>query len=396
MDQEEINAVSNVLKSGWIGLGPKTREFEKALGKYLGVHGVIGLNSCTAALDMALRLIGINHGDEVLVPTITFVSTAHAVVYNHATPIFVDVDPVTLNIDFKDLERKITNRTKAVIPVHYSGRMVDSQKLGEILDEGRRKSPALGVSPSIHIIEDCAHAMGSYLVKDRKVGPPGASPKHILHAGSCCSFGCFSFHAVKNLAMGDGGALVHPWLDSGDIERAQRLRWLGIDKGTWDRSDYSRSYWWEYHCDEIGYKNHMNDIAAAIGLEQLKKLDKHNGRRKEIAILYTKFLGSIDMIETPQADTDESQSSWHIYHIKVPVSIRDDLSAFLKKRGIDTGVHYKPIHLYKCYGNTPYLKNAEAVWPRLLSLPMHPRLTNENIIRVCEEIKRFFQEKGLL
>jgi len=344
----------SIFESGWIGLGPKTEQFEKQFSEYIGCRYTVGLNSATAALDLSLKLLGINHGDEVIVPTMTFVSTAHVVKYNLAEPIFADVDD-NLLIDLEDVARKITKRTKAIIPVHYSGRPVDMDRLKEIAGD-------------IPIIEDSAHAAGAVYKGAR--------------CGSLGTMGAFSFHAVKNLAMGDGGAITTD--DEEMYERAKKLRWLGIDKSTWNRSDQNKSYWWEYSVGEIGLKCHMNDIAASIGLVQLSKLEMMNARRKEIAERYTK--GLLD-VETPMMDTDDSKSSWHIYCIRC--QRRNDLSVYLKDRGIMTGVHYKPIHLYECYGNIPTIPNAEKYFEEILSLPMHPGLTDAEVDTVIGAINSF-------
>jgi len=358
MDDEEIQAVAEVIRSGWIGLGPRTAEFEKQFAQYIDVPWVVGLNSCTAALDLAVRLLGIKHGDEVIVPTITFVSTAHAVAYNLATPIFADVDETTLAIDLDDVARKITPRTRAIIPVHYGGRPVDMDRLREVAGD-------------IPIIEDAAHACGAEY-KGRKCGSLG-------------DLACFSFHAVKNLATGDGGALALS--DKALAERARRLRWLGIDRGTWDRTGADRSYWWQYFVDEIGLKCHMNDIIAAIGLVQLRKLPVTNARRREIAERYTEGLKDLPWLKTPPMDTPEFKSSWHIYCIQC--DRRDDLSVYLQSKGIGTGVHYKPIHLYPCYGNIPHLPKAERVFKRILSLPMHPGLSDQDVDYIIDCIRAF-------
>jgi len=358
MDEEEVQAVAEVLRSGWIGLGPRTTEFEKQLAQYIGVSYMIGLNSATAALDLAVRLLDIRHGDEVIVPTMTFVSTAHAVAYSLATPIFADVDEATLNISLEDVARKITPRTRAIIPVHYGGRPVD-------MDELRK------VAGNIPIIEDAAHACGAEY-KGRKCGSLG-------------DLACFSFHAVKNLATGDGGALALN--DRSQAERAKRLRWLGIDKGTWDRTEGDRSYWWEYHVDEIGLKCHMNDITAAIGLVQLRKLPRMNARRLQIAQMYTEGLRDLPWLRTPPPDTADSKSSWHIYCIQC--EDRDGLNAYLQEKGIGTGVHYKPIHLYTCYGNRPHLPVAESLLPRIMSLPMHPGLSDDDVSYIIDSIRSF-------
>ncbi len=358
---EELNALKPIFESGWIGLGPKTEEFEKQFAKYIGTKYAVGLNSATAALDLSLKLLHINHGDQVIVPTITFVSTAHVVAYNLATPIFVDSDE-NLLMDIEDVKRKITSRTKAIIPVHYSGRSVDMEHLKKVVGD-------------IPIIEDCAHACGS-IFNNQKCGSLG-------------DIGVFSFHAVKNLSTGDGGMITTN--DFNIYERAKKLRWLGIDKNTWDRTDKNKSYWWEYDVSEIGLKCHMNDINAAIGLVQLKKLDQMNLRRKQITDMYFEGLKDLHQIILPIMDTHNSKSSWHIFCIKC--LNRNDLSVYLKKKDIMTGVHYKPIHLYKCYDNIPSLPNAEKYFERILSLPLHPGLTDQDVNIVIKEIHSFYMKR---
>jgi len=359
---EEVEAVKEVLLSGWLGLGPKTTEFEKKFSEYISVKQTVGLNSCTAALEMALKLLGVGSGDEVILPTMTFISTGHAVVYNRAKPVFADVECDTLGISAEDIARKITKKTKAIMVVHYGGRPVDIDAIKQVAN-------------GIPIIEDCAHACGAEY-KGKK-------------CGSLADIGCFSFQAVKNLCMGDGGAITCE--DEAMVARAKKLRWLGIDKGTWDRTSGDKSYWWEYNVDEVGYKNHMNDIMAAIGIEQLKKLDAMNQRRREVAEQYTERLQNIPQITTPLANNKTFKSSWHIYHIQC--ENRNELASHLQSKDICTGVHYTPNHTYKCYHDSAKLPTAESVFPRLLSLPMYPDLKNKDVEYVISEIENFYKIK---
>ena len=360
MGEDEVEAVREVLLSGWLGLGPKTAQFEEKFAAYIGTRHAVAVNSATSALDLALKLLGIRHGDEVIVPTMTFVSTAHVVAYNLATPIFADIDPATMNIDPEDVARKISPRTKAIIPVHYGGRPVDMASLREICRD-------------IPVIEDAAHACGS-AYRGKKAGNLG-------------NIGCFSFHAVKNLAVGDGGALT--FNNEELAARAKRLRWLGIDKGTWDRTGADQSYWWEYFVDEIGLKCHMNDINAALGLVQLAKLDHMNARRNRIANQYTDAFSDHDRIRPPAVIPNECTSSMHIYCVRA--HDRNELSVYLQERGIATGVHYRPIHTYRCYGNRPVLPNAEKVFDEILSLPMYPDLEDTQVEYVIDNIMSFYK-----
>ena len=359
MGEEELDALRRVFNTGWIGLGEETVQFEEEFAQYIGVSNVIGLNSGTSSLDMAIRMLNISDGDEVIVPTMTFVSTAHAVLYHHGTPIFADIRPDTMQIDPNEVEQRITPRTRAIIVVHYGGRSVDFDSV-------------FSICKGIPIIEDVAHACG-------------ATYKGI-RCGALGNMGCFSFHAVKNLAMGDGGALTLN--DAHLAGRARKLRWLGINKGTWDRTDYDTKYWWEYRVDEIGAKSHMNDIQAAIGRVQLRNLNENNRRRKEIAEMYHERLHDIPWLSMPPRDDEIFSSSWHLFCVRTDKD-RNGLSIHLEKNGITTGVHYKPIHLYKCYGNTPLLPRAEEAFRQILSLPMHLKLSNDDVDYICEKIREF-------
>ena len=350
--QAEVEAVTEVLLSGWLGMGPKTAEFEERFAQYIGTKYAVGLNSATAALHLALKLLSVGPGEEVIVPTITFVSTAHAVMYCGARPVFADVDKQTMSITPSEVGRLRTDKTKAVIVVHYGGRPVD-------------------IGDGVPVVEDAAHACGGSFL-GRKCGSLG-------------DIGCFSFHAVKNLATGDGGMLTTD--DKSVYDRAKRLRWLGIDKSTWDRSE--GTYQWSYRVGEVGLKCHMNDITAAIGLVQLGKLDKANERRREIAMIYSQgFRDQAWIVGMPPDDTQAIRSAWHLYWLRVPK--RDELMQFLKEHDIITGVHYQPIHTHKCYGFAkPYLPVAEKVVEELMSLPMHPGLTDGDVGEVVGRVAEF-------
>ena len=377
LGEEELDALREIFRSGWVGLGPKTAEFERAVAAYVGAPHAVALNSATAALHLACAALGIGPGDEVLVPTITFVSTAHAPGYVGARPIFVDVDPQTLAIDLNDARRRLTPRTRAIMPVHYGGHPCDMNAVW-----------AFAAEHNLLVIEDAAHAMGADY-DGKRIGNVDRSDAV-----------CFSFQAVKNLCVGDGGMITfkRPEL----LPTINRMRWCGIDKSTWDRTEsiladqaegtrrYA-NYGWYYEIHELGHKYHMNDIAAAIGLVQLGKLDAMNARRREIAQAYDRAFAGAGWITTP-AEPTHGRSAWHNYVIRTPQ--RDALNLFLKERSIATGVHYMPIHLQPYYRKQARisLPVAERVWTELLTLPLYPGLTDEEVDYVCESVLSFAEQ----
>jgi len=369
----EIDAVSEVLKSGWIGLGPKTEEFEKSFADYIGAPYAIALNSATAALHLSLLAADIKKGDEIIVPSLTFVSTVHAVLYTGATPVFADVEEETLCISIDDVIKKVTKKTRAIIPVHYGGHPADMDELNKIAKKH-----------SLVIIEDAAHACGS-IYKNQKIG--NISP-----------FTCFSFHAVKNLATGDGGMITVK--NKKIADKLKRLRWCGISKDTWERlEDISeeeksyRIYGWHYEITEIGYKCHMNDINAALGLVQLQKLDKSNQKRRMLAKRYDQAFSKIKEIKCPVIKQDII-SAQHNYVIRC--KDRDKLHLFLRDKNISSGVHYMPIHLQPYYRKTYpdiYLSTVEKEWKKLLTLPLYPDLKREEQDYIINCIEEFYAKQ---
>jgi len=359
--EEEVDAVAEVLRSGWWGQGPKTVEFEKQFAAFTSSQYAVSVNSATAALHLALAVIGVE-GGEVITTAMTFVSTNHAVLYNKATPVFADIQADTLNIDPDDIERKITPRTRAIIPVHYGGHPADLDRIYDIANRH-----------NLVVIEDAAHAAGSAY--------------HGRPIGSIAPLTCFSFHPVKNLATGDGGmiTLANPDWDA----RLRRLRWVGINKDTWIRSrdKDSSQYSWEYDVEELGYKYHTNDINAAIGLVQLRRLPQTNARRREIAALYAQGLRDLGWLQLPVIKEDV-ESAQHNYVVRL--DDRDGLAAWLHQHRIATGMHYIPNHLHAMY--KPYatpLPVTEREWTRLLTLPLYPALTDDEVQYIIEVIRSY-------
>lgn len=354
--EEAIEAVSEVLRSGWLGMGPKTKAFEESFASYIGAPYSVGLNSCTAALHLGLKLINPSAGKEVITTAVTFVSTNHAILYNGCKSVFADINPETGNLDVESVRQQITSRTAAIMIVHYGGYPCD-------IDEFY----ALSHQSDIPVIEDCAHACGA-IYKGKRVGSHGN-----IHA--------FSFHAVKNLPIGDGGALTVS--SEEHYLRLKRLRWMGIDSDTFVRTK-SGGYKWEYDINEVGYKYQMNDVNAAIALAQLKYVDKNNEKRSRIAAKYTELLSNVPGVKLLNYKSDRT-SSFHLFCILAKK--RDDLIKKLNENGIETGVHYKRNDYYPMY-QKHNLPNTEYFWRNVISLPMHTMLTDEDVEYIAGVIRK--------
>ncbi|MFC1649273.1 GNAT family N-acetyltransferase [Patescibacteria group bacterium] len=373
--RDEIGKVNKVLKSGWIGLGPETEEFERKFAKYVGSKYAVALNSATSALHLALIVSDVKKGDEVIVPALTFVSTAHVAEYLKAKPVFADLQKDTLCLNPSEVEKNITNKTKAIVVVHYGGH---PGNMDELLKIAKRYN--------ITLIEDAAHACGSKYY-DKMIGNVGPLT-------------CFSFHAVKNLATGDGGMITTN--DKKVADKLKSLRWMGINKSTWGRIENvtrkgapKKSYGWYYEVDALGYKYHMNDIAAALGLAQLEKLDRVNEKRRRLAGVYTKALDSIPEIECPTT-LDGVISSQHNYAIRL--DNRDKLYLYLKHNNISTGVHYLPLHMQPYYSKrhkNTQLPVTESEWKRILLLPLFPSLTKKEQEYIISKVAEFFDNKKM-
>ncbi len=368
--KELVVAFEKTLKSGWWGSGPKAAEFEERFADYLGSKKskCISLNSCTAALDIAGKLLNLKPGSEIIIPSITFVSTAFIASYNSYKPVFADVEKDTLNIDPEDIEKKITKKTKAIVVVHYGGHSCD---MGKIM--------ALAKKHNLYVIEDCAHAAGAEY-KGKKLGTFG-------------DIACFSFQAVKNLAIGDGGMLVinnKKNLEKWD-KKARILRWVGINKDTAERT--KDQYSWEYSITELGYKYQLPDLLAALALPQLKKLDAMNKKREAIAERYLKALKNMAEIEPLKRKSYATKHSYGNFCIKLSSKkTRDNLMQYLKQKGIATSVHYKPLFLHKLYREYKKAANcpvAENIWQKIMLLPMFPGLKKGEQEYIIAEINGF-------
>lgn len=357
--EDEIAEVVDTLRSSWLTTGPKTKAFEEQFASYVGAPGgtSLMLNSCTAGLHVALAALGVGPGDEVLVPTLTFAATANVVEHVGAKPVLVDVLPDTLCMDPEAAERAVTQRTRAVIPVHYGGHPADLDAFD-----------ALAERHGLHLIEDAAHAV--------------PATYRGVTIGSRSTFAAFSFYATKNLTTAEGGALT------GDPERLDEARVIGLhgmSRDAWKRFDRAGS--WRYDVVLPGFKYNMTDIQAALGIHQLRRLEAFHARRREIAALYGAAFGDRPALEPPVERPDVS-SAWHLYVLRVrPEALTIDRDRFiveLKQRNIGTSVHYVPLHEMSFYatkygfsaGDFPVAHDAGE---RIVSLPLDPGLSTDDV-----------------
>lgn len=373
IQEEEIQAVVEALRSGWISTGPKTKCFEEAFAKHIGTRHAVAVSSGTAALHLSLEAVGVKEGDEVLVPAMTFTATAEVAAYFRAKPVLVDIEPIHFHISLEDAERKITQKTRAILPVHFAGHPCAMDSVA-----------AFAASRDLVVIEDAAHAVpASY--RGRNVGT--LSP-----------LTAFSFHAVKTLTTGEGGMVTTD--DDRLAERIRITRLHGMNREAWKR--YTAEGTWRYEITEAGYKYNLTDPQAAMGLVQLSKCERMWKRRVAIAEKYRRALESSETYRTPNTDPDV-QHAWHLYVILINPTVlrinRDQTIEELRRRGIGTGVHFIPLHLQPYYQRTWGYRlgdfpMAEEYFERCISLPIYPGMTDDDVERVITELQDIAAEFG--
>ncbi len=365
--EEEIAAVVSCLRSGWITTGPISKQFERAFADYLVEGGeTIAVNSATAGLHLALEALGIGPGDEVIVPTLTFTATAEVVRYLGAQPVFVDIDPSTLNISPAAIEAAINPRTRAIVPVHYAGLACD---MDAIL--------ALAAQYDLRVVEDAAHALPTRY-RERLIGTLQSDVV------------VFSFYANKTMTTGEGGMVVTR--DPALAQRIQLMRIHGISSDAFNRY-VSKTPAWYYEVVAAGFKYNLTDIAASIGIEQLRKIDRFLRRREQLASRYNSALSSLPLILPPRAQNG-STHAWHLYVIRVAASAtrgRDEIIQFLSDRGIGTSVHFIPLHRQPYWRDSYALRSeqfpaAEEAYRSMLTLPLYTRMSDEDQDRVIDAV----------
>lgn len=360
--QEEIEQVAESISKQWMGMGPKTKEFERKMAQRLHQDKFVLVDSGSNGLFMALTLLELPKGSEVIVPSFTWVSCAQVVMMAGCKPVFCDVDIDSQNVTADLIRPHITARTSAIMVVHYAGLPVD---IDPILELG------------LPVIEDACHAVDS-IYKGKPCGTIG-------------NVGVYSFDAVKNLSMGEGGGVTSK--DPHLMERADILRYCGIGKSGFEASTHGKERWWEYNIVEPFIKMNPSDIAAAIGLAQIDKLDELQAYRKKIWEIYQNEFSTCQWINTPLDANDGDQHSYFTYFIRVPH--RDELAKYLFDRGIYTTLRYHPLHLNPLYQYHGSLPNCEQLNETGLNIPLHPSLSMNDVDKIVSTIKEFGIEKNL-
>lgn len=366
IDEDDIAAVVEVLRSDWVTTGPRVAEFEARLADYVGAKYAVVFSSGTAALHAAAFAAGIGPGDEAITTPITFVASTNCVLYQGGKPVFADVQPDTLNIDPREIEKRITPRTGALIAVDYTGQPCDLEEINEIAQ-----------NHGLIVIEDAAHALGAKYRGQR--------------VGSLSDMTVFSFHPVKHITTGEGGAVV-----TNDAELARQLRVFRNHGITTEAREREEAGGWFYEMVDLGYNYRLTDIQCALGLSQMDKLDGWLARRREIAKRYDRAFAELPQVITPTVREDR-ESAWHLYMIRLNLERlrvgRAEVFAAVRTENIGVNVHYIPVHLHPYYrkrfgykaGDYPV---AEAAYDQLITLPIFPKMTDDDVQDVITAVRK--------
>ncbi len=371
ISDEDIAAVNGILRSGWITTGSANAEFEKEFCNYTGSLNAVALTSGTAGMHLLLHALGIGRGDEVITPSMTWVSTINLITLVGAVPVFADIDKDTLMINADSVKKCLSKKTKMIIPVHFAGAPVDIDPIKKMV--GKK---------NIFFIEDAAHALGTEY-KNKKIGKNGTS--------------IFSFHPIKNITTGEGGMFCSD--DNDLINKIRRLKFHGLGVDAYDRTTQGRSP--QAEVLEPGYKYNMPDISAALGLSQLKRIDEFNQKRRKLSELYLELLKDVDEIIPLALPKKAMKHSWHLFIVRLNIDkagmTRDKFMEELKKRNIGTGLHFRAVHLQKYYRETLQIKahalpNTDWNSDRICSLPFFPDMTDKDVKDVVKTIKEVLQK----
>ncbi len=355
--QDEIEEVKSSLEAQWMGIGPKVRAFESAFSQRLKLPDFALLDSGSNSLYMAVKMLDLPKGSEVILPSFTWISCAHAVVLCGCSPVFCDVELETHNVTIDTILPHITPKTKAIMVVHYAGKPV---RMGSILELG------------LPVIEDAAHAV------DSKLGEQ--------YCGSIGTIGIYSFDAVKNLASPDGGGVTAK--DRSLVERVRTMRYCGIGKSGFEASA-TKDRWWEYNVVDFFPRFLPNDIAASVALAQLRKLDQLQAHRKRTWELYQNEFSSLGWLICPQNAAPDEQHSYFTYCVRIMNGKRDEFAKYLLDKGIYSTLRYHPLHMNQIYKSTVKLPICEQLNEEALSLPIHPRLTKDDLEHIVASVKQF-------
>jgi dTDP-4-amino-4,6-dideoxygalactose transaminase len=370
IEQAEIDEVVDSLKKSWLGSGPKVEKFERAFAVYKGVSNAVALNSCTAGLHLSCLALNLKEGDEVITTAMTFCATVNAIIHSGATPVLADIDKDTWNIDSEDIERKITPKTKAIIVVHFAGRMCEMDKIKYLADKH-----------DLYLIEDCAHAIESEY-KGQKAGTFG-------------NLGVFSFYATKNVVTGEGGMVISK--NDNHLSKIKTMALHGMSKDAWKR--FSDEGFKHYFVQDAGFKYNMMDIQAAIGIHQLERVEKNSVIRKRIWNLYMKELREVP-VGLPAPIEPDSRHAYHLFNITINKDrcgiSRDEFLTKITEHNIGVGVHYLSIPQHPYYSVTfdwriEDYPNSYKYGMETVSLPISPKLSDEIVYKVIESVKKIIK-----